>query len=259
MSAVLQEAVPALLGNWELPNAPSPSYGPGTATEQDLPRWRLNLPADPSSAEGVFARLEAQQREIDERLTEYPERIEYFIARIRTDQTRSVSFNRQEDDYSAPEDELLSLIRALNAPRQEVSFSQGEGRVEKLHALFALFRAEMDMLMRMTAHLAWIETQVEGTLIGCTIVSWSGDMDNTWRSPLQRNSCQLHRRSLAQALASRFALLRTSFLVINSAARLAPLLTTPAGALFSLPLAWNFLKQLLTELETDQKPSRNLP
>lgn len=258
MSAVLQEAVPALFGTWELPDASSLSFDAGTATERDLPRWRLNLPADPLSAEGVFARLEAQQREIDEKLAEFQQRFEHFVARIGHDQTKSISFGHQEDDFSMPERELVSLVRSINNPWQEVSFFLGEGRVDKLSSLFGVFRNEMEVLLRLTAHLAWVETQVDGTTIGRTIVSWSGDMDNTWRSPLQPDSYQFHRRSLAQALASRLSILRSSLLIISSAARLAPLLTNPAGALLSLPLVWNFLRQILAELRSSHRVSQNL-
>jgi hypothetical protein len=242
-----------------LPDTSSPSFDVEAAREQDLPHWRLNLPADPSSAEEILARLEAQQSEVNDKLAEFPQRFEHFLTRIGHDQTGSVAFSHQEDEFPAPERELLSLIRTMNNPWQEVSFSQGEDRADRLDALFGLFRTEMDVLLRITAHLAWIETRIGGTLIGRTIVSWSGDINNTWSSPLQSTSYELHRRSLAQALVSRFAVLRSSLLILSSAARLAPLLANPAGAILSLPLAWNFLRQILTELETYHKVSRNLP
>jgi hypothetical protein len=107
----------------------------------------------------------------------------------------------------------------------------------------------MNRLLRLVTHFAWVETEIEGQLLGRSVVSWSGDLDTNWASSAAAEVYQLHQRSLNQALVTRNIALHAVTITTQSAVKLAVLLAAPGGALLALPVAWKFVKSILADIQ----------
>jgi hypothetical protein len=122
----------------------------------------------------------------------------------------------------------------------------------KLEEVYQRFDADLNRLLRLITHFAWVETVIGEFLIARTIVSWDGDAGTVWGGGLKVREYQNHVRSLEQALASRNIILHAVIVTVQSAAKLAVLLATPGGAVLALPLVWKFVKQILADVERYQ-------
>jgi hypothetical protein len=78
-------------------------------------------------------------------------------------------------------------------------------------------------------------------------VSWTGDVRSLIAAGLAPDQDALHRRSLALAMRSRAALLRTFAVVMRGATIVALMASSPLGAARALPAAWRFVDDLLRE------------
>jgi hypothetical protein len=81
-------------------------------------------------------------------------------------------------------------------------------------------------------------------------VSWLGDADTTWRTPVTADQIALHQRAVTLALNTRASMMRVAVLVIQGARLLAQLpvmVASPIGIVMAIPAAWRFLDQVLAE------------
>jgi hypothetical protein len=86
--------------------------------------------------------------------------------------------------------------------------------------------------------------------VGRTRVSWLGDADTTWRTPVTAEQIALHQRAVTLALNTRAAMMRVAVLVIQGArllAQLPAIAASPIGIVMVIPAAWRFLDQVLAE------------
>jgi hypothetical protein len=247
----------ALFQTWQFqpaPAAPGVSYSidkAGTeAGTEAYPVWRLDLPADPSSAEMVLAERQEVLGAVQLALEDVPARLASLVQHAQLTGGVGPSFAPPSAEaLPEPEAEALELLHALELPAVGLSYAAGSEERRGLEQAFDQFKADIDDLLRLVTHFAWVETEQDGRLIGRTVVGWSGDLDTLWHAGLTPEQRELHHRSLRQALASRNILLHAVVVTLRSAAKLAVLLTTPGGALLAVPVAWKFVKEIMADIE----------
>lgn len=242
-----------LFQSWQFqpaPAAPGLSYVVDAAGAEALPVWRLDLPADPQAAQSTLSQRQELLLTSQMALADVPDRIESLVQHARASGGVGISFAPPPAEaLPEPESDALELLHALEMPAVGLSFAAGSEERRGLDNAFTQFKADMDNLMRLVTHFAWVETQQDNLLIGRTIVGWSGDLDMLWRSGLAPQAQELHQLSLSQALASRNILLHAAVVTVRSAAKLAVLLTTPGGAVLAIPVAWKFIKEVMADIE----------
>ena len=143
-------------------------------------------------------------------------------------------------------------IESLEHPSDQVSFGLVSADTTKLEAVESQFKLAMERVWRMVSHFAYVETAVDGALTGRTMLGWSGNLNTLWEKNVDPDRMDLHQRNLQVAVASRHSLLRVVTVTVQSAVKISALITTPAGAVMALPVAWKFINQLLTEVKTLQ-------
>ncbi len=242
-----------VLGVWTAtPAAPAEAvaFDTTTAPAPDAPVWRANLPADPERAAAELAGGEGRLGASHEALTEAQVRLGAFVAA----RTAGPAFDTLSvpADGAAPEAELWLLLQEIEQGRPPSSFGLGDSLVGGWEQANQQFQAFIEQVSRLVAYYAWVETRQAGRIVGRTAVGWTGDVDTVWPAAAQPDQAELHRRTLALALASRDALVRMVALVTSGAVKLSVLLTTPGGAVLALPAAWKFINQVLAELEKHQ-------
>jgi hypothetical protein len=251
------DSLPGIFGLWRIGpegDAAGLSYGLDAGEPEDTPIWRLTLPAQRQEADATLAELEALLRSSEEALEKIPERLDRMVQASRLAGSGGLSFDQGSlPALPEPEAELLASLLVLNQPFGGLSFEVPGESVEvrngKLAEAFRAFEGSMERLIRQVTHFAWVETEVGEVMIARSIVSWNGDANTAWGHGLGGGLYQRHRRSLAQALASRNLLLHALVTTAQSAAKLGVLLATPGGALLALPLAWKFVNQVLADVE----------
>lgn len=251
-----------VLGLWTtVPAAPAGvAFGAGAEAAPEAPVWRANLPADPHQAAEDLERAEAALDTSRQALGAAEERIEALVGR----KSAGVAFGvpgaqvfAPEPGLAEPEQDLLALLREAETGQPPVSYGLGE-RVEGLREATQQFQDFIARARRIVVHYAWVETRVQGQLLGQTTVGWTGDMRTAWQEGLLLEQMTLHRRTLAVALASRETLIRTFTVVASGAAKLSLLLSAPGGAILALPAAWKFINQVRAEIEKHQRVTRDI-
>lgn len=229
----------------------------GRASElEEAPVFRLDLPGNPQAAALQLEQIQAELQASTTALDTLPARLEALVqtAQVEIRGRRSVSFEAASSALPPPETEALELLAGIeqeasgSAPAG-VSFGLERKAGFDLNQAIAQFRSATQHIYRLLAHLAWVETQFQGVLLGRTAIHWSGHTKTVFSDLIVPESFQLHQRSLALALTSRLAMLRMFFLVTQGAGKLSLLLSSPAGPLLALPVVWKFASQLLAEVE----------
>jgi hypothetical protein len=233
---------PAPPGPWTTRPAPPVSFSASGAPESGSPVWRVSLPADPQAAREALSDAGRGLRAQEAALA---------TAQSRIRQVASGGASFAAGRTPAPELELMGLVGEVRAAeggassfgiRETVSAGWGEAE-EK-------FRAFAAQVHETLTNYAVVETQVELVLIGRTSVGWTGDVRSLLVADLSAEQADLHRRTLALALASRTAMLRTFTTVLRGAAIVATMISSPVGAVAALPAAWKFVDQLLTDIRS---------
>lgn len=223
---------PADFLGWDLPSgraeAPSEagavsfnlgSGAPPAASDQQVARWSVDLPADPHQAAQALHAAEA----------------------------RAYAFQAALEQASLHLDDLsYQAVEAAPLPGS-VSFSiSGPLAGRAVQELQGWLRG----LARMLTVQAWVETSQQGSPLGRTVVTWTGDMKTEWSAaPAAAEQVELHLRSLNTALLSRAALVRMAGLIFQTAGRAAAVAAFPGSALWALPGAWKAVSQLMAEFE----------
>jgi hypothetical protein len=93
----------------------------------------------------------------------------------------------------------------------------------------------------------WVETEAGGRLLARSALGRSGNTATAWRAGIGADEAALHGRTVALALGSREALLRTLVLSVRGAGLLAATAVGPGGVLLALPAAWRFVEDVRAE------------
>lgn len=227
------------------PSAQAVSFEAGPAVE-DMPVWRIDLPADLDAASAALAAGESQVEAVQHALDVAVERLETFVSA----QAAAPSFDASSPAAALgdPEAETLALLNEIQTGVPAVSFGLGEKIVAGLDVVARQFEEFVDALLRNVGSYAWVETRIEGRLVCRTSIGWSGDAKNLWLGPAEAQTLALHQRALSIAIESRNTFIKLFIASTQSAVKLVTLLSVPGGAVLALPTAWRFISQVLAEI-----------
>jgi hypothetical protein len=242
---------PAAFASWQFQDAQdSANVSFDLASAGEIPVWRTELPADLDQAADQLIAEAAQIEDTLSALDTTPERIDALVRQSQLASTGGVSFDAAGlDALSEPDADLLDMVQTINSPTVGISFAVGDERTTKIETAFHQFNDDMGRLLRFVAHFAWVETEIGGELLARSVVSWTGDLDTSWGSGLKEEIYQLHKSSLAQALATRNIALHAITITAQSAIKLSVLLATPGGGLLALPMVWKYVKQIMADVQ----------
>jgi hypothetical protein len=226
------------------------SFGSPEAAGIPIARWELDLPADAGAATEILQQRESMIAASLSALQTAPDDIREFVHNIGGGRLDEVAFDTlPAQPLSSAEQEALRLLTYLEVGPENVSFASAEESRTDLDQASQQFQAAVERMLQLVSHFAFVETKIDGNLTGRTVVSWSGDMYNAWQEQVEADSYGLHQQSVRQAMASRNILIHACIATTQSAARLAVLLTNPAGAILALPVAWKLVNQILKDVE----------
>ena len=249
--------MPQVFSSWEIapPQYESAvSFGLQASSGDEPSIWRTDLPADPRTALSVLDSRASFLQRSSHALDTAPERADCLVKSARIETSGEISFDASKGEaLAAPEHEALRLLSILESGHEDVSFGAGATAGDELERSEDRFRLAVERVIHLVSHLAWVETQVEGSLLGRSIVGWSGDMQTLWSEGVTEEVYWMHQRSLSQAMQSRLIQIHALVVTTQSAAKLAVLLTNPAGAILALPVAWKLVEQLLADIEKYQQ------
>jgi hypothetical protein len=241
---------PPVFQNWQsLPVRAGVSFGTDAEAEEPASRWSLDLPGDPDAATEALAQAEAQLRAAQAALETAPQRLEEFVSRTQAGGGAqfAVGVAAGEGGGAPPaEAVLLPYLDSLQPGR--ASF----GLRDEVGELVERFQENTRGLLDGMQHLASVETRMEGDLLARTLVDWTGDQVTAWEATLTPEQRSLHERSLAMALASRFAMIKMVSIAAQGAAKIATLIAAPGGALLALPAAWKYLNMLMSQMQESE-------
>ena len=250
---------PDLFGLWEPVSESDFSL---TEEETDELRWAIDLPLDPRQAKAGIDNGQARLYTLLLDLGDAEQRLAGFVATGGLSPPEEASYAIGDDGAGAPvrepEADLHGLLGEIALAAKAAARDSDEpvafdvegpvaGRVREAQDGFEAFLLQF---YRTVSHYAWVETAVQGHLVGRTRVSWLGDADTTWRTPVTAEQIALHQRAVTLALNTRAAMMRVAVLVIQGARLLAQLpvmLASPIGIVMAIPAAWRFLDQVLAE------------
>ncbi len=247
------EGLPQVFDLWEIAEPPIDgdiSFGLPGASQDEAAVWELDLPADPDLAADELQRRGAFLQASVASLDMAPVEIEEFVLKAGGGPLSQVSFDvSSTQPFSDSEEDALRLLTYLEVGPDEVSFAAAEQSQSELDQASQQFQDAFERMLRLVSHFAWVETRVGGSLSGRTVVGWSGKMHNAWAGQIEAEGYGLHQKAVSQALASRNIVVHACVVTIQSAAKLAVLLTNPAGAVLALPVAWKLVNQILKDVE----------
>jgi hypothetical protein len=243
----------SLFDLWEI----SPSHGAAeiafSAAESGEPLqavWRMDLHGDAPAAEAEMANYFALAQASEAALDDLPARLESLLV-IGIAGAQGVAF-AAEAGPADPEAALLSELSNIERASRQVSFAVGEDPLAGWREAYQAFQETANRLLRAIAYMAWVETRLDGRLLGRTRVSWTGDTETVYLAEVSPGHADLHRRSLEVAVVSRNILLRAFAATLTGAAKCSVLIATPGGALLAVPTVWKYIQQILSQLEQYQ-------
>jgi hypothetical protein len=226
------------------------SFDLSSASDPDVVVFVSDLPVDPQQANSEIEIAEAGMQANLSSLEAAQERLDQLVR----SQTGGISFGVPDYPSGSPESQLLVLLGASEPGGEwdSASFEAGEVESSQWENAAAEFREFIQRLDQIVGHFAWVETQVSGKFVVRSSVSWTGNLETTWNTPPTPDLSSMHQRTLKLALASRASMLRTFGVVSAGAVKLTALVASPAGAIFALPAAWNFVRQVQHEMAKHQ-------
>jgi hypothetical protein len=224
-------------------------FGLGDPAAEEVSLFQIDLSADPRSADEQLQAAEAALGRAGFALEAVPVRLDRLVGQAQAGTLGQASFSLEgEGGLGSAEAELLASLGSLPGGPEVESY----GLMDKLSDWKESqqeFLEAFEHLQQLLAHLAWVETRQDGSLLARTIVDWSGDLGTVWKTNLLDAQRELHQRSLAVALASRVALLRLLSTVLKASAKISVLLATPGAQILALPAAWRYVNQILKDFE----------
>jgi len=217
------------------------------SVEESIPTWHMDLPAGSESSTLDAAEESLARSEFE--LDSIPERLDTLLVAARTG---AVSF---DTPFSPAEAELFDLLDRSHLSPEMTSFDLFSSQRDKLQDAGQTFQNAILKLSQMVSHMAFVETNVEGRLVGRTRVRWSGDFASLFPSAIAAEELTLHQRSLNLALASRRLAVSMIARTAQGAAKIAAYLAAPGGILLALPVVWKYINSVLSEIKTYQEIS----
>jgi hypothetical protein len=249
-----------LLGLWTavpVSRVEAITFEAGDAATETVPVWRADYPSDPGQAAGALEDARRSLATAEMALDEVPARLDLYLVRERTGV--SYALPAPGDQADRAEDDLSLMLAEMRGTVPAVSFEAEGGFAGRWDEAFEFFQSFSERLRQLAAHYTWVETRVEGRLVGQTAVGWTGDVETILVDPLDPELMRLHEQTLQLALASRQMLLRTSAMILANATKISALIATPGGIALAIPAALRFINQLRKELEqkTDKEEAQN--
>ena len=237
-------------GLWEARTA-AVSFEAGAALADEAPVWRVNLSRDSRVNEQGFLQARKRLAAAQQALESAPGRLDEFVQRSARGSEGQVSFSVPE--AGSPEAELTSLLDECRlAGSGTVSFGVGEEMSGALEKAKASFEAFAQSISREMLHFAWVETQVESELIARTSVRWSGNSHTLYNAGITPPQVVQHGQSLHLASASRSLKIRMFTTIATGAVKLTTLLASGGGAVLALPMAYQYVTQILAQVKEYQ-------
>ncbi len=230
-----------VLDVWEPAPPDAVSFAPdasGPEQEYSLPEaitWRAELPAEPLPAHLALYAQQAEIAVIEAALRQVDPRLNAFLADYHPDRPAAFSAG-----VPAPEQALAGWLQAAVQP---VSFAQDNSRRAETQDA----QGFLEQVRHLLSAYSWVETAVEGQVIACTRVSWTGDFNTSWSAWAGAQNTALHSQTVALALASRAVWVRFAGSLITGALRLGAQLATPGGAILALPGLWRYINDIIDD------------
>lgn len=259
------DEMPAIFGLWKTASVPvsndAVSFGiTSPEIDKNIAVWRLNLSNDPIQADLQLKRVERETNATQTIIEAIPDKIDHLVQQSRTQPNQQISFSTLSDDphINAADVDLLQMLedvkhQALYGTQDETASYGLLGSVDDWSQAGQQLQNLATRLFQMISNLAWIETSISGTLLGRTIIGWTGDTRTLWGTDFDLQRFDQHRRSLTLALASRHLLLRTLTVTAEGATKIAALLAIPGGPVLALPVIWKYTNRLLSEVQHYQQ------
>jgi len=243
------------------------------APPADTPIYRIHLPEDMAAAEAAFHEREARMQQSAHALDSIPDRLDDLVARTQARQkvaeSQTVHFGIDElgTGEDVAEAELLNLIADVDVIGASTPAASGQIefgiRDEAINPVLERAKAQFDALLNQVndeiLHFAWVETAMLGETLARTSVSWSGDAETVWMDGLSMEQIILHNRALRFTTHSRALKLRMAMTVAGGAAKVAALMTNPAGAALALPVVYRYVSQMLTQAKELNALKESIP
>ena len=238
-----------LTGLWAV-RTPVVSFEAGASPVEDAPIWRVNLPDNELAARQALRQAERRLAAAQQALESAPGRLDEFIQRSgRCD--GQVSFAVPE--AGTPEAGLSALLNVYRLKGAgQVSFGVQEEAGGALEEAKARFDAFMQSIDRDVLHFAWVETRVEDELLARTTVNWGGDSQTLYSAEITPVQIAQHSQTLHLVSASRSLKLRVVTTVATGAVKLTTLLASGGGAVLALPMAYQYVTQILAQVKEYQ-------
>jgi hypothetical protein len=219
--------------------------------EDAAPVWRANYSADPELMEADLEEARKQLEVAEAALILAPARLDAYLAQGQAGLAYDLPATGSQP--SLPEEDLTLLLGEIQGVVPVTSYALDDSPGGRWDHAFEAFQAFADRFQQVVGHLAWVETEMGGRLVGRTAVTWTGDMETMLLEWFEPDQLRLHQQTLSLALASRRTVLRTSSLVIANAVKLSALLATPGGIALAIPAVLRFIYQLRKELTAKEK------
>jgi hypothetical protein len=149
-------------------------------------------------------------------------------------------------DESSPEGQLLTLLQEAETPQpaKTVSFSTEDEEPGALDKAKDEFEHFMERINRDILNFAHVETSGADSLVAATRVNWTGDALTVFSAGATPGDLREHAETLRRELMARNLRLRMFATVTTAAGKISLLITNPASALLSLPMAYQYVSQL---------------
>jgi hypothetical protein len=233
-------------GMWDVvPASNGVSFAMGEAARPEEPIHRVNF----ASADEGRTLLQVKQDELraQEALLQQAEQRLVEIGRSGSGVSFAAPID-QPPEFVQPEQNLEAALQRLTSPVSYGLFDRKKQDEQEADLEAASeWRRFLEQVREMIAHYARVETEIAGTAIGQTAVSWTGDFRTIWTPAVSRDDMHLHRRNVDVTLQWRLGTMRFVGVVGAGAANVAVKLGVPGGQLLALPAVWNFVKDVLKE------------
>lgn len=250
----MAEFVEALFGGWHVEAATAKTL------DLDAPAppatWRLDVSPDAHTAHRQIASQHAQLARDQRDLELATQRLAAFVDAWEPSEAateKSLGPEASAEAEASPENNLAATLALANQP-------QAKGLLDDpLQAARAEFERFVQRVRELTSSYAHIETKVAGSAIGRTVVGWTGDFKSVWDGKVSVEQIALHRQNVRMALARRAMLVKLLIVVSTGAAKIALRLATPGAQLLVIPAVWQFVKDVIAQIQAlnAATPSRN--
>jgi hypothetical protein len=200
--------------------------------------WQARLPDDTLTAHAVLRSAMSQLDAQEQALATVEQRLRQVV-------DGAVSFGTK---LPVAEQHLLGWVSMAEQSAGGASFGLRDEVQERWQAAQEQFIALSTQVCETLGSYATVETIHGSRLIARSRVNWFGDVQSWLVADIAPVQATLHHQTLTLALRSRAALLRIIGLVGRGAALIATMIASPVSVLIALPVAWQFVQEVLAEV-----------